>query len=119
MKEENKKETNMVPFDKEKNEEIRKSGLGDLSVFEDEFIFEIIKALEIKDVLNLSATSKLVYLFCNEDHLWKKFCIKKRGPNFLYKKNWKNTTFYNHEKNEEIPTIDPPFYIPGIKKYKK
>lgn len=70
----------------------RPDALGSLQVLPDEIICLILEALSPRDVAKLATLSSVLYVFCNEEPLWMKFCLNNFEGPLQYKGSWRKTT---------------------------
>lgn len=83
--------------------EKRKNGLGSFQILSDYIIVRFLSRLSMGDLVRLSASSSVFYIFCNEDALWKKHCLKNYGGVLNFKGTWKSTCMQNYliQKNSQ------------------
>lgn len=60
----------------------RDLGLGNFAVLPDGLLFELIKGLELPELLNLSACSQVLLVFCREESVWLNLCLKDEHGTF-------------------------------------
>jgi len=86
---------------------VRDQGLGDLSVFRDEIILNILGCLPAISLKQASFASKAIYCFANHDELWKALVLKELSESWDFRGSWQNTYLAS-----KVPgfTLEPPPY---------
>ncbi|KAH6807509.1 transferring glycosyl group transferase [Perilla frutescens var. frutescens] len=69
----------------------RNTGLGNLKILTDELVLEILAFLSGTQLGVLSTVSKSLYVFCNQEPLWRSLVLETCKNGFLYNGSWKNT----------------------------
>ncbi|CAG8640730.1 14944_t:CDS:1, partial [Acaulospora morrowiae] len=69
----------------------RESSLGTLARLTDDLILEILGLLSVRDLLAISATSKVCYCFATFDELWKQLVIRKYNGDWWWQGTWRLT----------------------------
>ncbi|OQR99162.1 histone arginine demethylase [Thraustotheca clavata] len=83
-----------------------------MTLLTDELKVYLTLFLPASDLLALAATSKVWYVFCNEEPLWKIQVLRVHEGNFCYRYSWKYTFFYpRHDPVRERPQL-PQIAIP-------
>lgn len=62
--------------------------------FSDELLAYLTLFCEPAELLQLSETNSVFYVFCQEDPLWMSQCLRLHNGDFSYHRNWKLTTFF-------------------------
>lgn len=57
-------------------------GLGTLNRFPDWLIMKIMRLLDAEDLVQLSLVSRALYIYSDENDLWKDLCIRKHSGDF-------------------------------------
>ena len=55
---------------------VRSAGLGRLAALPDEALMNILEQLSAADLARLATVSKVLWVFCNHDELWKGLCLE-------------------------------------------
>ncbi|CAI5755818.1 unnamed protein product [Candida verbasci] len=83
--------------------EQKKQLLGDFFIFQDELIMLILSYLDIKSLLNLSHTSRILYAFIYDEELWKNKYIE-LGIEKPWHGSWRNTVLgISQDASLQIP----------------
>ncbi|CAH9085706.1 unnamed protein product [Cuscuta epithymum] len=87
----------------------RFSALGDLWIVPDEIICSILTYLSPQDVARLACVSSVLYIFCNEEPLWKSLCLENIRHPLQYKGSWKKTAMDQMDLpiESDIPSQKP------------
>ncbi|XP_042017280.1 F-box protein At5g06550-like [Salvia splendens] len=80
----------------------RNTGLGNLQIFTDELLLEILAYLSGTQLGVLSTVSKSFYVFCNQEPLWRNLVLDTCQNRFLYKGTWKNTFVSSYKSSFNI-----------------
>src|SRR3989338_117357 len=79
----------MLPVNENK---VRREGLGWLYKLWDRFIYAVMEELDAPDLLTLMHVSKALYIFANDEDLWKAIAVKKWGQDWRFKGTWRATS---------------------------
>ncbi|GMH45627.1 hypothetical protein BSKO_13584 [Bryopsis sp. KO-2023] len=71
--------------------DIKKSGLGSMSVLADELVLEILGLLDAKSLIRLSLVSKALYVFANYDESWRARVLEEFEGGFKFNESWRIT----------------------------
>jgi len=91
---------------------LRCKGLGTLSRFTDEVIVNILHYLNAAELCRLSTTSRALYIFCNDDTVWKGLSLQNLQPNWKFHKTWQET-YLRHTVPSYTPNSKKPRILPG------
>lgn len=82
---------------------IRTSGLGLLGAgFTDEALLDFLKSfLTAPDLLAAQQCSRALYIFANEEEIWRHHTLERWGGDFAFLQDWKNT-FANMQRKENL-----------------
>ena len=79
---------------------IRASGLGLLGGFNDESLLDFLKSwLTAGDLIAAQQCSRALYIFANEEEIWRHQTLERWGGDFAFRQDWKNT-FVNMQRKE-------------------
>eukprot|EP00743_Colponemidia_sp_Colp-15_P010542 GILK01011623.1.p1 GENE.GILK01011623.1~~GILK01011623.1.p1 ORF type:complete len:483 (-),score=71.96 GILK01011623.1:136-1479(-) len=88
----------------------RAVGLGQyLRQVDDQTVLAVVEFLSPKELCVLSVVSKALYLFTQEDELWKYFVLDRFGGEFAFQHNWKST--YVHQCYPHFPFSHQPIQV--------
>jgi len=69
----------------------RTNSLGNFAVLPELIILKIFKILDARDMLPLSSVSKLFFALNENDHYWKRQCVRYSNGDFRYQGSWRRT----------------------------
>lgn len=84
---------------------IRDVGLGTLMLFTDETILEILGLLDAKSLGRLAMASRALYVFSNQDSLWRALVLDQLNGRFSFKGCWKSTYIAAHWPMHVLPQV--------------
>jgi hypothetical protein len=87
------------------NLHVRDVGLGTLMLFTDETILEILGLLDAKDLGRLAAASRALYIFSNQDSLWRALVLLQLNGIFSFNGCWKSTYISAHWPMHVLPQV--------------
>uniref|UniRef100_A0A0D6R3N9 JmjC domain-containing protein n=1 Tax=Araucaria cunninghamii TaxID=56994 RepID=A0A0D6R3N9_ARACU len=88
----------------------RDVGLGTLTLFKDETLVEIFGLLDAKDLGRLALVSKAMYVFSNQDSLWRALVLDHLKGTFTFQGFWKSTYIAAHWPNT-FEALGVPFKV--------
>lgn len=84
---------------------VRDVGLGTLTLFTDETILEILGLLDAKDLGRLAMASRALYVFSNQDSLWRALVLLQLNGIFSFNGCWKSTYISAHWPMHVLPQV--------------
>uniref|UniRef100_K3WNU6 JmjC domain-containing protein n=1 Tax=Globisporangium ultimum (strain ATCC 200006 / CBS 805.95 / DAOM BR144) TaxID=431595 RepID=K3WNU6_GLOUD len=79
----------------------------------DELVAYFTLFCDVDDLLALSETNSVFYVFSREEPLWMAHCLRRHGGEFTYKDNWRLTTFFPRNRPVDMPLF-PTLSIRGF-----
>ena len=73
------------------NEKKRMKSLGKFICLHEQLIIDILFFLSISDICKLLKVSKIFYVYCHYNELWRDITLRKYPGDFYFKKSWKDT----------------------------
>lgn len=74
----------------------RDTGLGVLTIFSDEIILDILGLLDAKELGHLALVSKALYVFTNQEPLWRDLVLEQLKGTFTFQGSWRSTFIAAH-----------------------
>jgi hypothetical protein len=85
---------------------IRDTSLGRFGVLKDEHVLAILESCSSYSLLQLAAVSKVFYIFCHHEDLWRAITLKELNGNFDFSNTWKET-YCRHKAGPRYVTHRP------------
>jgi hypothetical protein len=68
-----------------------RGGLGALAPLTDQTVLDLLEMLDARQLGLLTICSRVLYVFCHHDDLWRTLVLRVYGGSFIFKDTWKNT----------------------------
>lgn len=99
---------------------VRLIGLGRLlNKLSDEAIINMLSHLEARDLISLSQSSRILYVFCNHSDLWRDLYLSRWGQDIEFVNTWRDSFarrwhLTNSKNVGELPPLVQPIKIDGV-----
>eukprot|EP00277_Geminigera_cryophila_P016800 CAMPEP_0179442882 /NCGR_PEP_ID=MMETSP0799-20121207/26355_1 /TAXON_ID=46947 /ORGANISM="Geminigera cryophila, Strain CCMP2564" /LENGTH=494 /DNA_ID=CAMNT_0021228423 /DNA_START=21 /DNA_END=1505 /DNA_ORIENTATION=- len=87
-------------------------GLGWFGLLGDQAVLDLLEMLDAQQLGLLTCCSRVLYVFCHHDEVWRSLVLRLFGGQFEFKRSWKDTLGYAVRKAQYIPHL--PREIAGV-----
>ena len=80
-------------------------GLGLFGLLGDQAVMDLLEMLEAQQLGLLTCCSRVLYVFCHHDEVWRSLVLRLFGGQFEFKRSWKDTLGYAVRKAQYVPHL--------------
>ena len=77
-----------------------RNGLGIFQILTDDVLLSLLSYFSVEDILKLGKLSRIFYIFCKDEGIWRNIVLNEFNGSFFFHNNWKDTYICTKIKKE-------------------